>query len=179
VSKWQAELRAQEAINPQESSLTILRFATMYGEADRGNVGRLIRVVHRGRFLWPGHGTNRKSLIFREDAARACLLALEYERLGVEIYNVSALPVSLREIVTAICDALHMPIPKLGMPQAWLNVALWLAEKLGSQGTLSKTLHKITHDDCYDSSWFNRDYGFCPRISLAEGMKRAVAQLRD
>ena len=37
-------------------ALTILRLATLYGEGDRGNVGRLMRTPDRGRFLWIGGG---------------------------------------------------------------------------------------------------------------------------
>jgi hypothetical protein len=42
-------------------ALTILRLATLYGEGDPGNVGRLMRALDRGRFLWIGDGSNRNS----------------------------------------------------------------------------------------------------------------------
>ena len=58
-------------------ALTILRLATLYGEGDPGNVGRLMRTLDRGRFLWIGDGSNRESLLYRGDAARACMAVAE------------------------------------------------------------------------------------------------------
>ena len=58
-------------------ALTILRLATLYGEGDPGNVGRLMRTLDRGRFLWIGDGSNRKSLLYRGDAANACMAVAE------------------------------------------------------------------------------------------------------
>jgi nucleoside-diphosphate-sugar epimerase len=179
VSKWRAELRAQEQIDPYQASLTILRFSTMYGEGDRGNVGRLIRAVKRGRFIWPGAGSNRKSLIFREDAARACLRALEGTNPGIGIYNVSAPAESLRSIVEGISTALNMSVPRLGLPQWILDASLKMAGMLHLQGTPIKMLTKIVHDDCYDASRFNNEYGYRTQIELAEGLRRAVAHLRE
>ena len=45
LSKWRAELRAVERTVGSAAKLTILRFATMYGVGDRGNVSRLLRRV--------------------------------------------------------------------------------------------------------------------------------------
>ena len=72
-------------------ALTILRLATLYGEGDPGNVGRLIRTLDRGRFLWIGDGSNRESLLYKGDAARACMAVAERPASGINIYNVSAL----------------------------------------------------------------------------------------
>ncbi|MDO9566735.1 MAG: NAD-dependent epimerase/dehydratase family protein [Candidatus Desulfaltia sp.] len=66
LSKYNAELRAIEISRESGMALTILRLATLYGEEDPGNVGRLMRTLDRGRFLWIGDGSNRKSSEFGE-----------------------------------------------------------------------------------------------------------------
>ena len=71
LSKYNAELRAIEIARVSGMALAILRLATLYGEGNPGNVGRLMRALDRGRFLWIGDGSNRKSLLYRGDAARA------------------------------------------------------------------------------------------------------------
>jgi nucleoside-diphosphate-sugar epimerase len=49
-----------------------------------------MRTLDRGRFLWIGDGSNRESLLYKGDAARACMAAAERPASGINIYNVSA-----------------------------------------------------------------------------------------
>jgi nucleoside-diphosphate-sugar epimerase len=178
TSKWQAEIEATERIAAVQASLTILRFATIYGEGDRGNVARLVGALDRSRFIWPGSGLNRKSLIYKEDAARACLAALERPGFGTEIYNVTAQPASMREIVSAICQALGRPVPRLRIPMALLKAVGIISLRMGDPGQLGQRLQKFIHDDVYDAAKFETAFGFSPAISLAEGMRREVSWLR-
>jgi nucleoside-diphosphate-sugar epimerase len=178
VSKWRGEIAAAQRMGAENGSLTILRFVTIYGEGDRGNVAKLIGALDQGRFIWPGSGLNQKSLIHREDAARACLLALEADLAGNETFNVSAPPATLREIVKTICQALDRPLPKLGIPSAVLSASLAVAKWIGDPGEFGGRLQKLTHDDVYDGSKFEGRFNFCPAISLSEGIRREVACLR-
>jgi nucleoside-diphosphate-sugar epimerase len=178
TSKWQAEIEATERIVAVQASLTILRFATIYGEGDRGNVARLVGALDRSRFIWPGSGLNQKSLIYKQDAARACLAALERPVSGVEIFNVTAQPATMREIVFAICYALGCPVPRLGIPTALLKAVGAISLRMGDPGQLGQRLQKFIHDDVYDASKFEAAFGFSPAISLAEGMRREVNSLR-
>jgi nucleoside-diphosphate-sugar epimerase len=161
-----------------QASLSILRFATIYGEGDRGNVERLVGALDRGRFIWPGSGLNRKSLIYKEDAARACLTALERTTSDAEIFNVTAQPASMREIVSAICQALGRPVPRLGIPMALLNAGVGISRAMGDPEQLGQRLLKFMHDDVYDGSKFEAVFGFSPAIPLAEGIRREVNSLR-
>lgn len=168
MSKWRGEQRAIERIANTPASLTILRLSTIYGEGDRGNVAKLINALERKHFIWPGDGLNRKSLIYKEDAARACLCAAERATPGVEVFNVSAKPASMREIVTAICQALGYPVPRLGIPPALLKAAAVVSHGLGDPRQLGQRLEKFTHDDCYSSSKFEAAFDFFPATSLSE-----------
>jgi len=179
ISKWHGELRAIEKMAKGPSALTILRFATIYGEMDRGNVANLIRALDRGRFIWPGSGNNQKSLIYREDAARACVQALRRSLPGVEVFNVSAQPATMREIVAAICQALGRPVPRLGVPLSLLSAAGAISRRLGDPGRLDQRLRKFVHDDVYDGSKFEAAFGFRPAFSLSDGMRREVDSLRS
>ena len=178
ISKWRGELRAAERIAKGQGSLTILRFATIYGEGDRGNVAKLIGALDRERFIWPGSGLNHKSLIYKDDAARACLCALEYPVSGTQIYNVSAQPATMREIVSSICQALGRPVPHLGIPLALLKTVGAISCRIGDPGQLGQRLEKFIHDDVYDGSRFDSTFDFHPVISLSEGMRREVAFLQ-
>jgi nucleoside-diphosphate-sugar epimerase len=174
VSKWRGEVMAAERIAKGRGSLDILRFATIYGEGDRGNVAKLVRALNTGRFIWPGSGLNKKSLIYKADAARACLCALSRPRAGVEVFNVSAQPSTMREIVSAICRALDRPSPSFGVPSALVNVVASMSRALGDPGQLSQLLAKFIRDDVYDVSKFEAAVGFRPEVSLSEGIQREV-----
>jgi nucleoside-diphosphate-sugar epimerase len=178
ISKWRGELKAAERIAKGQGSLTILRFATIYGEGDRGNVAKLINALDSGCFIWPGSGLNNKSLIYKDDAARACICALEYPVSGTQIYNVSAQPVTMREIVSAICQALGRPIPHIGIPLAVLKAVGAISCRMGDPGQLCQRLEKFIHDDIYDGFKFESAFDFRSAISLSEGMRREVAYLQ-
>ena len=178
VSKWRGELRAAERIAKGQGSLTILRYATIYGEGDRGNVAKLIGALDNGRFIWPGSGLNHKSLIYKDDAARACLCALEHPVSGTQIFNVSAQPVTMREIVSAICQALGRPVPHLRIPLDLLKAVGAISCRMGDPGQLGHRLEKFIHDDVYDGARFESTFDFRPATSLSEGMRREVAFLQ-
>lgn len=178
VSKWQGELRAIERAAKGNISLTILRFVTLYGEGDRGNVAKLIGALDRGRFIWPGSGLNQKCLIYKEDAAYACLAALERPVSGTNIFNVSARPASMREIVSAICRSLGRPVPRFGIPLALLKIVGAISRRMGDPGQLGQRLEKFIHDDVYDGSRFESTFDYRPAISLTEGMRREVEYLQ-
>jgi len=177
ISKWKGELRALECAAQGGIDATILRFATIYGEGDRGNVAKLISALRGGRFVWPGSGLNRKSLIHKEDAARACLSVLGRHVSSNDIYNVSALPVSMREIVSAISEALGRPIPRIGIPLALFRFGGAIAHAIGDPGQLEQRLHKFIHDDVYDTSRFESAFGYTTEVTLAEGIRREVESL--
>ena len=176
VSKYNAEQRAQEIAKKSGMVLTILRLATLYGEGDPGNVGRLIRTLDRSRFLWIGDGSNRKSLLYKGDAARACLAVAERPASGINIYNVSAPARTMREIVDGIAKALGKhPFP-VRVPA---SLALFLSRNLSRipnrrMADLHQTVEKWLAEDVYDTRRFEEAYGFPTKTSLEDGLKREV-----
>ena len=66
LSKYNAELRAIAIAQKSAMALTILRLATLYGEGDPGNVGRLICALDKRHFLWIGNGIIGKAYYTKE-----------------------------------------------------------------------------------------------------------------
>lgn len=163
-----------------EVGLTILRLATVYGEGDRGNVLRLIRAIDRHRFVWIGRGDNRKSLIHRDDAAEAIVAAALAAAGGV--FNVSAPPVTMREVVSGIAGALGRRTPRIGIGS---RAALAAARALSALTlhdrravALARTIAKWCSDEVHDGSEFCARFAFTPAVGLAEGIAREVAWYR-
>lgn len=179
TSKWRGERKAIEAMRDGTTSLTILRFSTIYGEGDRGNIAKLIRSLSRGTFVWPGRGLNQKSLIYKGDAARACLRVLDFRQGGVSIFNVSSPPVSMQEIVSNICDGLDRPIPRLTISSSVLNAISAMNRLSGDPWQIAQTLQKFMRDDIYDASRFNSTFQFQSEIQLAAGLRREIEYMRS
>ena len=181
LSKYNAELRAVEIARESGMALTILRLATLYGEGDPGNVGRLMRTLDRGRFLWIGDGSNRKSLLYRGDAARACMAVAERPASGINIYNISAPACTMREIVDAIADALGKhPFP-VRIPASLVLLLSRHLSRIPNRRMVGfhQTVKKWLAEDVYDTRRFEEAYGFQTETSLKDGLKREVDWYRQ
>lgn len=182
ASKLEAEKVARRIAEEAGLRLTILRMATIYGEGDPGNLSRLIRAIDRRRFLWIGDGSNRKSLIHRDDAARACVTALLSPLARESLFNVSAPPCAMREVVDAIAAALGRSVPRLRVPARAAGLAARALEALTSgsapAASMVSTVRKWLADDVYDGTRFNRAFSFQAEVDLANGLAREVAWYR-
>jgi nucleoside-diphosphate-sugar epimerase len=180
-SKFQAEARATRVAEAAGMGLTVLRLATVYGEGDPGNVARLMRAIDRGRFVWVGRGENRKSLIHRTDAARACLAALRGPRQGGRAYNVSGPPCTMREVVEGLAAALGRRPPRWGVPVPLARGGARLLARLAPFGrarSLPATISRWLADDVYDGLQFMKAFAFATQVGLADGLRQEVAWYR-
>jgi nucleoside-diphosphate-sugar epimerase len=182
LSKYNSELRAIDIARKSGVALTILRLATLYGEGDPGNLAHLIKLISRGLFIWIGKGENFKSLLHRDDAAIACLAVTDALASGINIYNVSAPPSEMRDIVEIIADALGKTVPSWYIPASLaLNSAKILKMLSFNRGKFSTTfsfLQKWLADDYYSVANFCKDYNFKTSINLEDGICREVDWLK-
>lgn len=180
-SKYNAELRATKIAQKSGMALTIVRLATLYGEGDPGNVGRLIETIDKGRFFWVGNGSNRKGLLYKGDAARAVMAVIQRPASGVNIFNISAPPCTMREIVEGIGDALDKhPIP-FRIPASF---ALYLSRYISMLPNqrltgLHETVKKWLVNDIYNTRHFEEAYNFQTKTMLKDGLRREVEWYRN
>jgi nucleoside-diphosphate-sugar epimerase len=177
-SKLNAERCLIDFCQKKGANLTILRLATLYGEGDPGNVARLIGAINRGRFFWIGKGENLKSLLYHEDAARACISAMNAPATGINIYNVTGPPVRMRDIVDAIFLALGKSASTRHLPASPALASAWILKHLsfnrGWFSNLYDTLEKWLADDYYNSDNFCGAFDYQTKVSLNEGIQREV-----
>lgn len=178
-SKLQAERRLIEIFREKGMNLTILRLATLYGEGENGNLLRLIRLIDRGRFVWVGQGDNIKSLLHRDDAARACLEVIKSPVEGINVYNVSASPCKMRDIVEAITTDLGKSVLSWHIPAALVlnlvNILKLLSLNHVRIVAIYNNLRKWLADDYYDTNKFKKTFNFQAEISCKEGIKKEVS----
>jgi len=185
-SKRQAEIRLLRVAAETGMSVFILRMGTLYGENDPGNVGRLKQAIERGRFLMIGPGENRKSLLHKHDAARACIkAALQPLNRPAGIWNVAGEPASLWEIIRDLSFALNRQPPGIVIPAPLVQGCLWPGMILGAGPIRAwakskyQTVQKWLAEDVYDASRFARDFQWQPSIVLKDGFHQMVTGSRD
>jgi nucleoside-diphosphate-sugar epimerase len=177
-SKWQAERCLVELCQKEGINLTILRLTTLYGEGDPGNMARLIDTINRRRFIWVGKGENLKSLLHFEDAARACVVVMSAPPTGINLYNVSAPPVRMRDIVEAIVFSLGKAVPVYHISSSTALASAKILKNIsfncGCFVNVHDKLQKWLANDCYDTVKFCNTFAYQPKVSLQEGIHREV-----
>lgn len=182
-SKREAEIRLLRIAAETGLQVFILRMGTLYGEGDPGNVGRLMNTIRQGRFLMIGPGTNRKSLLHRDDAAQACVRAvLHPTNRPAGIWNITAGHHSMKEIVENLAAALDRTPPQRHIPAPLADGLLRAGATLGVgpvhqwAKTRWLTVRKWLAEDAYDGSRFAKEFHWQPQITLEEGFQRLVTK---
>jgi nucleoside-diphosphate-sugar epimerase len=121
---------------------------------------------------------NKKSLIYKGDAAQGIMKAVERtEKSGAEIYNLTAEAVSMREIVETLAGALGKKTPRIKIPEN-LARAPFLVNKTGiaweGLKKIEKTLEKWLSDDIFSGKKFNEEFNFRAATPISEALARQV-----
>ena len=177
-SKLASENAAIEFCERHDVGLTILRIGTVIGEGDRGNTARLITTIDKNRFFWIGDGSNKKSLIYKGDAAEGICRAIENGTAnGTEIYNLTAPAIQMSEVVEAISLNLKKkPLP-FRIPETFVRMVLGITKSGISPKRLrrvERTLEKWLSNDIFSGGKFCEKFGFETRTPIAEALARQV-----
>ena len=176
-SKLEAERVAIEICEANNIALTILRPAPVIGEANVGNVARLVQAIEKGRFIWVGDGKNLKSLIYKTDVALACVHILSNKKDGTEIFNVAAEPIAMKIFVSEIAKQFDKTIPNFKIPPGLLKIVFQLNAKLlrlKKVNKISETIEKWLSDDIYSARKIKEVYDFQPQYSIVEAITRQI-----
>lgn len=174
-SKLKAESVCREICEQNEVALTIFRLTSVLGEKGIGNIPRLINAVYNRRFVWIGNGKNKKSLIYVNDVALACLKIIEAKKNSTETFNLASEPIEMRKLVEIIADEMDRKIPKINIPVNVLRKILGVNRKilkLDSIEKLSVTLEKWISDDIYISDKFINEYNFDFGTTIEEAVRK-------
>lgn len=174
-SKLEAELVCREICEKNNIALTIFRLAPVLGEKGIGNVPRLIVAIDKRRFLWVGDGKNKKSLIYVGDIADACGMILKSKTNGTEIFNLSARPIEMRELVSIISRSLDKKVPGFSIPEFVPRIFINANEKIIRSkriGKFSKIFDRWLSDDVYSADKIKAEYGFEAKTSIADAVAK-------
>lgn len=176
----ESKCAAEDAVREFGSSGVVLRLASIYGPAMKGNYARLLRAVGRGLFLPIGEGINRRTLVYVTDAVAAALLAADHPAASGKTFNVSDGAIHrFGEILRAMYAAVGRPHPRGRISVTPLRVVAGAAARLrpllGTRALApQRALDKLLEDVAVSGDRFGRVLGFQPAVDLGEGWRRTV-----
>lgn len=157
---------------------TVLRSSAVYGPRVKGNYHRLVTALARRRFVPVGPGENLRTLVHEHDLAAATALAATHPAAAGQIYNVSdGTPHPLRQIISAICEALGRRPPRWHVPVPPVRAALALGSVIDRR--LPRILDKYLEAVAVDASRIQRELGFRPAVGLVDGWRLTIDTMRQ
>jgi UDP-glucose 4-epimerase len=163
---------------------TVLRLAAVYGARMKGNYRRLLHAVSHGRFLGVGDGSNRRTLVYDRDVARAAVLAAMHPSAVNGTFNVTDGAVhTVREILAAMAGAVGRKPPRLALPVAPIRLGIATVETLARAAHIKPPvtralLDKYLEDIAVRGDKIQRELGFTPAFDLHHGWADTAETLR-
>ncbi len=156
----------------------VLRFPVAYGPGDRGNVGKLIDAIRRGRFVLPTPADRPRSMIAAANAGAGVVAAVENCDPAGTYLITDGRDVTLRDLVQAVSAALE------GRPQP-LEVPASLLRPLGHAGSAlamlgvpvpltTARLEKLVGGATFSCRLATERLGYEPVVSFEQAIREAV-----
>jgi nucleoside-diphosphate-sugar epimerase len=185
-SKVAGERLLGQMIRERGAPVTIVRPGWIYGPRDVASFARFAAMVQRGKMVMIGSGCNHIPLIYVRDVADGILLASQQARaVGRAYLLVNDEPVTQHDYLAAIAAELGVPPPRRRLPYRLALLAGTLAETVGhfTQRTAPPPVMRygvqlLGGENRFDINRARHELGFCPQVSLAEGVRRSIAWYR-
>jgi nucleoside-diphosphate-sugar epimerase len=163
--------------------MVVARPGFIYGPGDR-QVLRLFRAIRDGRFFYIDAGRHLCQPTFVADAIDGMLACLRRGSNG-GVYNIAGpRPVTFRELVKTIADALGVRPPRWSLPRPLATLAATGLEAFGYAISRPPPLARSSVDFFSDDrvvSWQKayREIGYDPAYDLAAGVTATVTWYRE
>jgi nucleoside-diphosphate-sugar epimerase len=183
AEKLAAERLLQDAARGSALSYLILRPVNVYGVGMKGNIARMISLIHRKRLPRLPQLNSRISLLGVKDLAAALLLALNASDITAKTYTVTdGQQYPIVDIEQAIYLALNKQLPRWRTPAVVLYVAAAVAGGLarlwsGGGGISRRTYRNLTMDNLLDNDEICQQLGFRPSTTLYQALPEIVEKI--
>lgn len=186
-TKAQAEQLVLAAHGRQGLATCALRPHLIWGPGDRHLIPRLIERARRGQLRRIGDGRNRIDTIYVENAAAAHLQAADALSLqpgpGGRAYFLSqGEPVRCWDWIDEVLQLAGLSPVRRAIPYraaygaGAVLEAVWRLLRIESEPRMTRFLAaQLARSHYFDLSAAERDFGYAPQISLADGMRRLQA----
>jgi nucleoside-diphosphate-sugar epimerase len=179
------------AANDGALATIALRPRLIWGPGDHQLLPRLVERAKAGRLRLVGDGANRIDTTYIDNAAQAHFDAFDHLAPGAacagRAYFISnGDPRPVREVVNALLAAAGAPpvTKTVPFPLAYaigaVCEAAWTVLPLRGEPPLTRFLaEQLSTTHWYDMAPATRDFGYVPRVSIAEGLERLRAAFRS
>ncbi len=152
---------------------TILRLPLVLGAGDTGfMIPALQSMRESGKTTIIGSGKASWSVVSAQDAARACLLALDHPEALEKIYNVVGETITNGELLRAM-GALAGCTGEVKLPYAVAWIAAVISEWRGQKELTRELVDTLSQPLSMDGTNFAR-LGFTPTVSWQEALNQSV-----
>lgn len=179
------------AANDASLATVALRPRLIWGPGDNQILPRLVERARAGRLRIVGSGDNLVDCTYIDNAAQAHFDAFDALAPGAactgRAYFISnGEPMPMRELVNALLRAAGAPEVRstLPFPAAYAIgatcEALWPLLRLRGEPPMTRFLaEQLSTTHWYDMAPATRDFGYVPRVSIEEGLRRLREALQD
>ena len=179
------------AANDANLATIALRPRLIWGPGDQQLLPRLAERARAGRLRIVGRGDNLIDTTYIDNAAQAHFDAFEYLHVGGacagRAYFISnGEPKPAREIINALLQAAGAPAIDKHLPFAAAYAigvmceAAWAVLPLRGEPPLTRFLvEQLATTHWYDMAPATRDFGYVPKVSIAEGLERLASVYRE
>jgi nucleoside-diphosphate-sugar epimerase len=183
ATKLEGELLVKQYIDRGLSG-TIFRPVGIHGPGDLRFL-KLFRTVARGQFRMIGSGRVLYHMTYIDDLVDGIILCGEQSAARGQTYILCGPRyTTLDELVGAIAAAVGRDPPRGRIPLWPVKAGAWLCETLCKPLKIEPPLHMrrldfFTKDRGFTSLKAQREIGYSPRVSLADGLARTAAWYRQ
>lgn len=178
-SKWRAEQAVKECQQKGMLQTIILRPCWFYGPGQPERMTKLMRMIRSGRPLIFGDGKNLRSMTYIDNLVQAAILAESKKEANGKVYWIAdERPYQTIEIYQEIARQLGVELKPRYVPKfvSWcFEIADNIFQSVGLYNINFHVAGEMVKDIACDSSKAEQELGYKPKVSLAEGMKNAIA----
>lgn len=168
VSKYEAEAALQVLSGETDLEIVIIRPTLVYGPNAPGNFGSLMRWLQRGVPLPLGDIYNQRSLVSLDNLIDLIVTCINHPAAANQTFLVSdGEDVSTTELLRRMGNALGHPARLVPVPAGLLKLGAAMIGRADMAQRLCGSLQ-------VDIEKTRRVLGWCPPITLDEGLKRAA-----
>lgn len=182
--------KAVLAANGPSLATVALRPRLIWGPGDQQILPRLVERAQAGRLRFVGDGQNLIDTTFIDNAAQAHFDAFEHLAAGApcagKAYFISnGEPKTMRDTINALLVAagappVHKTIPfRAAYAIGVVCEGLWSVLPLKGEPPMTRFLaEQLSTSHWYSMAPATRDFGYVPKVSMAEGLERLRASFR-
>jgi oxidoreductase len=186
-TKILAEKAVWRAAREDGLPVTVVRPATIYGPRGKAFVTDIAEFLRKRQMAYVGGGRATGGFLYVDNAVDAMLAAARSPKTLGQAYNLSdGTNGRWKDYVSALADGLGCRRPWIDLPYgAALAVAgameapyRWLKALPGRPMLTRHAVYLLGRDQEYPSDKARAEFGFAPRVSMAEGIAESVAWVK-